>query len=83
MATNFTNDNISAIELQNVKYNLKSVPFHATEAEWLTLNYIPKQAEMIIYDPDETHEYPRIKMGDGVTDVILLPFYSVIEWEEW
>ena len=53
MATNFTNTNISSIKLGDVKYNLKSVPFHATEAEWLSINYVPKAAEIIVYDADE------------------------------
>ena len=67
MATNFTNNNISSINIGNVNYNLKSVPFHATEAEWLSFNYVPKQAEIIVYDADETHNYLRFKTGDGIT----------------
>ena len=67
MATNFTNNNISAINIGNVNYNLKSVPFHATEAEWLSFNYVPKQAETIIYDIDNSHSYIRFKTGDGIT----------------
>jgi hypothetical protein len=42
MATNFTNKNISSIQINGENFNLKSVPFHATEAEWLSINYIPK-----------------------------------------
>ena len=74
MATNFTNNNISAINIGNVHYNLKSVPFHATEAEWLSISYIPKQGEIITYDADEKYGYIRFKTGDGVTDVNQLPF---------
>lgn len=67
MATNFTNNNISSINIGNVNYNLKSIPFHATEAEWLSFNYVPKQGEIIIYDTDETYNYFRFKTGDGLT----------------
>jgi hypothetical protein len=31
---NFSNDNISSILINNTKYNVKSIPFHATEQEW-------------------------------------------------
>lgn len=67
MATNFVNKNISSIDIGNVKYNLKSVPFHATEAEWLSISYIPKQGETIVYDVDSAHGYLRFKTGDGIT----------------
>ena len=67
MATNFVNKNISSINIGNVKYNLKSVPFHATEAEWLSISYIPKQGEIIVYDKDNSHNYLRFKTGDGIS----------------
>lgn len=74
MATNFTTSSISAISLHDQKYNLKSVPFHATEAEWLEINYVPKQAEIILYDIDQEHNYLRFKIGDGFTQANSLPF---------
>lgn len=74
MATNFTNKNISTICFGDVTYNVKSTPFHATEAEWLTINYIPKSGEIIVYDSDDKYSYPRFKTGDGVSQVRLLPF---------
>ena len=74
MAINLVNDNISTIEIQNKKYNIKSVPFHGTEAEWKNNNYIPKDGEIIIYDIDENYDYKRIKIGDGTTVVNDLPF---------
>ena len=67
MATNFVNKNISSIDIGNVKYNLKSVPFHATEAEWLSISYIPKQGEIIVYDKDNNYNYLRFKTGDGIS----------------
>ena len=50
---------------------------HDTEANWnKATNFIPKESEFIVYDKDDTHNYFRLKIGDGVTDVINLPFYG-------
>lgn len=60
-----------------IEKNMKSrhVQKHATESEWLKANiFIPKQAEIIIYDVDENHPYERFKIGDGVTLLKDLPF---------
>lgn len=67
MATNFSEHRISKINIGNVEYKLKSVPFHATEAEWLSISYIPSQGETIVYDVDATHGYLRFKTGDGTS----------------
>lgn len=49
---------------------------HDSEANWAkATNFIPKAGEAIIYDPDETHTEPRIKIGDGVNVVGNLPFF--------
>ena len=79
MASNFTSKNISSIGLKDVIYNLKSVPFHGTETEWnqASLNsYIPKQGEIVVYDKDNSHDYIRIKIGDGVNKVGDLKFFA-------
>ena len=73
MATNFTSDNISAIEIQGKKYNIKSISFHGTEAEWNASSYIPKAGEIIIYDADANNPV-RYKIGDGTTNIDALPF---------
>lgn len=60
-----------------IEKNMKSrhVQKHATESEWLKANiFIPKQAEIIVYDVDENHTYERFKIGDGVTLLADLPF---------
>lgn len=60
-----------------IEKNMKSrhVQKHATESEWLKANiFIPKQAEIIVYDVDENHPYERFKIGDGVTLLGNLPF---------
>ena len=53
---------------------------HDIEAHWkLAKNFIPKAGEIIVYDPDETHDYARFKCGDGVTYVNDLPFIFKID----
>ena len=48
---------------------------HDTEENWLkATNFIPKEAEPIIYDPDTNHKYSRFKIGDGQTKINDLPF---------
>lgn len=60
---------------------------HGTENEWILSVYtdltksilrenpfIPLDGELIIYDPDSVCTHRRIKFGDGVTDVVDLPF---------
>ena len=55
---------------------------HDTETNWnKATTFIPKAAELIIYDPDTTHLYPRAKVGDGKTVVSNLPFISIAESE--
>ena len=52
-----------------------------TEANWNlagpkenSTGFIPLEGEVIIYTPDATHNYSRLKVGDGSTNVTLLPF---------
>lgn len=48
-----------------------------TEAHWnLARNFIPLAGEPIIYTVDEDHTVPRMKIGDGTTYVVDLPFLS-------
>ena len=39
-------------------------------------NFIPLDGEVIIYAADTTHEYARVKIGDGRTTINNLPFIS-------
>ena len=56
---------------------------HDVEANWkLATNFIPKDGELIIYDPDNTHPEQRIKIGDGSTKINNLPFYNYISIED-
>lgn len=38
---------------------------HNTQAVWETtyIDFTPMPGELVIYDPDETHETPRFKIG--------------------
>ena len=50
---------------------------HDIEANWLkATNFTPLASEIIVYDPDENYDYPRIKIGDGKTNINTLPFIS-------
>ena len=55
--------------------NSRFVPIHGKESVWEQVtNYIPLLGEMIIYEPDSEHEYPRFKVGDGKNLPKDLPF---------
>lgn len=55
--------------------NGRIVHKHDTEANWnKATNFIPKNGEIIIYDPDSNYSYARVKVGDGTTKVTSLPF---------
>lgn len=48
---------------------------HDTGAHWeLAQNFSPLAGEVIIYDTDDENAVPRIKVGDGSTNVNNLPF---------
>lgn len=48
-----------------------------TEAHWeLARRFVPLRGEVIIYSPDDTRRFCRLKVGDGTTPVVDLPFIS-------
>ena len=50
---------------------------HDLESNWLkATNFTPLVGEIIVYDPDENYDYPRIKIGDGETNINSLPFIT-------
>lgn len=50
---------------------------HDIEANWNKAStFIPLLGEIIIYDVDSNYEYERIKIGDGETSVVNLPFIT-------
>ena len=55
--------------------NSRIINKHDIEANWVkATNFIPKQGEIIVYDKDDNYNYPRVKIGDGVTTIVALPF---------
>lgn len=55
---------------------------HDVEANWnLATGFVPLAGELIVYDEDSTHDYKRLKIGDGSTVVGALNFvaYSIEE----
>lgn len=57
--------------------NTRILQKHDLEENWLKAqNFVPKDGELIVYDADESHPYPRIKIGDGEKVVNDLPFIS-------
>lgn len=47
---------------------------HAQQSDWDDASLVPKQAELLIYDSDENHNFPRFKLGDGTSLARELPF---------
>lgn len=54
-----------------------------TEANWNkagpkddSQGFIPLKGELIVYSADEAHPFPRLKVGDGKTNVVALPFVT-------
>ena len=74
MASNFTNQVISAVKVGNTNYKITGIELINTESGWNSSTYIPKHGEVIIYDKDSTHAYYRTKVGDGTNYVKNLPF---------
>ena len=49
---------------------------HKTESEWSELSFwIPEAGEVIVYDPDDSYNYARLKIGDGVKSLQELDFF--------
>lgn len=62
---------------------VKIIHKHDIEENWNKVpDFIPSSGEIIVYDVDENHTYSRIKLGDGQTRVIDLPFYLAEERDD-
>lgn len=58
-----------------VEINTRVINKHDTEANWNSHpSFIPDKSEIIVYDKDNNYNYPRVKIGDGVTNIVSLPF---------
>ena len=65
--------------------NSRLIHKHDIETNWnKATSFIPKQGELIVYDIDNEHNKPRIKIGDGENTVINLPFITppIFEWAQ-
>lgn len=61
--------------------NSRIINKHDIAANWeLAVNFIPKSGEIIVYEPDGTTPYARLKVGDGTTRVDDLDFLSEQEF---
>lgn len=62
----------------NIVLNARVQLKHDTEANWnKAAGIIPLNGELIVYDVDSTHSYPRFKVGNGTTAVGSLPFSDI------
>ena len=56
---------------------------YKTEAEWAKLpDFTPLRGEFIVFAPDERHSYARMKIGDGISLLVDLPFFGITELED-
>ena len=67
------------MEETNVIIRGRQVQKHDIEANWIKAGdaenpFIPKNGEIIIYDPDDNYSYARMKISDGTTIITSLPF---------
>ena len=54
-----------------------------TEENWnKAVNFIPRKGELIIYNAESSNDnarpFPRLKVGDGITNVVNLPFFVTV-----
>ena len=55
-------------------FNARFKQKHDVEANWAKATFAPLAGEFIVYDADENNSTPRIKIGDGETQINDLPF---------
>lgn len=55
---------------------------HDIETNWnKAANFVPMRGELIVYDIDANYDYERLKIGDGATSVVDLPFTGgIADW---
>ena len=70
------------MSLSTKTLNTRVIQKHDTAENWSkAVSFIPKKGEIIIYDADSNNPQPRMKIGNGTTTVINLPFYTGITME--
>lgn len=72
------NDKLKGVyKMANKNINTRIIHKHDTETNWnKATNFIPMKGEIIVYDIDDTYNYERFKIGDGITNVNNLSFYG-------
>ena len=62
---------------QQITKKTRHVQKHDIEANWeKATGFAPMEGEIIVYTPDDTHDFPRIKIGHNNTNVNALPFIN-------
>ena len=62
---------------QQITKKTRHVQKHDIEANWeKATGFAPIEGEIIVYTPDDTHDFPRIKIGHNNTNVNALPFIN-------
>lgn len=72
-----TNEMLSAVieGVQDALEEKENLILHDTSDGWVAKpTVVPNLGQIVVYDMDNTHDYARIKIGDGVTIVSQLPF---------
>lgn len=63
--------------MAKIKRNVRIFLKNGLEENWEKItDFIPGKGEAIIYNADDTHSTPRIKIGDGIHIPRDLPFIS-------
>lgn len=57
--------------------NARIITKHDVASNWAkAINFIPREGEIIVYEPDESNTVARLKVGNGITKINELPFIT-------
>lgn len=63
--------------MANKQINARIITKHDTEANWSkAITFVPREGEIVIYEPDNFNTVSRFKVGDGITILKNLPFIT-------
>lgn len=63
--------------MANKQINARIITKHDTEANWSkAVTFVPREGEIVIYEPDNFNTVSRFKVGDGKTVLNNLPFIT-------
>ena len=70
--------------MAEIRRNVRIFLKNGLEENWEKItDFIPGKGEMIIYNVDENHSTPRIKIGDGIHLPKDLPFINANPFEDF